>query len=175
MSKFAGFLGKGKGLMKNVGSEALPIIMTTAGVVVGQKFLDFKTLLPNAKPDSFFMKHEGLVKLSGAIIALAMFKKLPMPVRFMIAGIGVQGGIKAVRQYTMNDAGKAFMEQIGADSQYNDEINAAADKILSFAANTSNTSVSGNGKKLNTSNELRSNSQTGVSGMGADDEFDYAA
>lgn len=171
MSKFGAFKSKGKGLMKNVVSEGVPIIMTTAGVVVAQKFLDFKTLLPNAKPDAFYMKHEGLVKLGGAIIALAMFKKLPMPVRFLIAGIGVQGGIKAVRQYTMNDAGKAFMDQIGENNNYSDEINEAAAKILSFAANTSNTSVSG----PNTSNVLKANSNTGVSGMGMNDDDDLAA
>lgn len=169
MSKFAGFLGKGKGLAKNIGNEALPIVMTTAGVIVGQKFLDFKTLLPNAKPDSFFMKHEGLVKLGAAILALAMFKKLPMPVRFLIAGVGVQGGIKAVRQYTMNDAGKSFVDQIG---EYDNEINEAADKILKFAANTSNTSVAGGGP---TSTNLRVDSNTSVAGMGADEDYSPAA
>jgi hypothetical protein len=170
MSKFAGFLGKGKGMVKNIANEAIPILAVTAGVVGAQKFLDFKTLLPNAKPDAFYMKHEGLVKLGGAILLLSLpiAKKIPMPIRFVIAGIGVQGGIKAVRQYTMNDAGKSFVDQIG---KYDDEINEAAEKIRSFAANTSNTSVSGG---PDTSRVLQANSQTGVAGMGMND-YDYAA
>lgn len=168
--KFSGLLGKGKGFAKNAYAEGMPIVMTTAGVIVGQKFLDFKTLLPNAKPDAFYMKHEGLVKLGGAILLLAspLGKKIPMPVKFMIAGIGVQGGIKAVRQYTMNDAGKAFIDQIGA---YDDEINEAAKKIVQFAANTSNTSVAGD----NTSQTLKLDSSTAVAGMGADEDFSYRA
>jgi hypothetical protein len=114
------------------------------------------------KPDSPFIKHEGLIKLGAAVIALSMFgNKMPMPLKFIIAGVGVQGGIKAVKQYTMNDAGKSFIDSIG---KYDDEINEAAKKILDFAANTSQTGVSG----PNTSNALMTNSNTGVSGMGVD-------
>lgn len=173
MSKFAGFLGKGKGLVKNVANEAIPIAMITVGVVATQKFLDFKTLLPNAPVDAFYMKHEGLVKVAGSIILLSMpfAKKIPMPIRYAIMGVGVQGAIKAVRQYSTNaTTGKSFVDQIG--NQFSEEINEAAKKIKSFAANTSNTSVSG----PDTSQTLKLNSATGVSGMGISNEsMDYAA
>lgn len=172
MSKFAAFKTKGKDLMKNTVEEGKPILFTTLGVVAGQKFLDFKTLFPNAKPDSMLIKHEGLIKAGGAAVALAMWGKNMSPMmRFLIMGVGIQGGIKAVRQYTMNDAGKAFVEQIG-NTDYTSDINAAADKII-FAANTSDTSVAGPGG--DTSKVLQTYSNTGVSGMGMNDDYNEAA
>lgn len=173
MGKFSGMLGKGKGFGKSVMNEALPPLLITAGVVGSQKFLDFKTVAEKfnltVKPDSFFMKHEGIIKMGGVVVTLAMWKKCPVWLKWLLIGVAVQGGIKAVKQYTINDAGKSFIDYIGDGNNYSDEINEAAKQIIDFAANTSNTGVSGE----NTSTLLNAYSATGVSGMGSDNDYNY--
>lgn len=166
MSKFAGLLGKGKGIAGNIMKEAKPIVLTTTGVIAAQKFLDFKTLFPNVDKEKFFIKHEGLIKMGGVIVTLAMWKKCPDWLKWVLIGVAIQGGIKAVRQYTMSDAGKAFVEQIGA-GDYDQAIMDAANEIKGINEE-SKTGVAGTNfkKELNPSVNLVQYSNTGVAGMG---------
>lgn len=177
MAKFELFKGKAKDFGKGAMDAAKPILLGTTGVIVGQKFLDFKTLFPNVSPDKFFIKHEGLIKMGGVIVTLAMWKKCPELLKWLLIGVAIQGGIKAVRQYTMNDAGKAFVEQIGAGNFDKD--------ILALAAEIKNVTTqypTGVGApmdtKVNQSLEnnpavnLNMNAATSVGGMGFGDQFD---
>lgn len=178
MSKFSGLLGKGKGFAKNLGMAAYPIALGTGGVIASAKFLDFKTVFPNMKPDDFFIKHEGLIKVGAVVITLAMWQKCPSWLKYLLIGVAIQGGLKAVKQYTMNDQGKAFFDQIADKPDYSDEISAAAEKMLNFAANTSNTGVGKvhDAKKgADTSRALEVYSNTGVAGMGVENDFNWAA
>lgn len=175
MSKFAGLLSKGKGFGKGVMATAIPLGLTTAGVIAGQKFLDFKTIFPNVSPDKFFIKHEGLIKVGAVVVTLAMWQKCPEWLKYLLMGVAIQGALKAARQYTMNDKGEAFFEKIGA-GEFNDEIAKATQDIIDFAANTSNTGVGKvmDAKPNDTSKILQTNSNTGVAGMGVD-TYDWAA
>lgn len=154
MSKFNGIMSKGKGFAKNIGNVAYPIGLTTAGVVAAQKFMDFKTLFPNVAPDKFFIKHEGAIKVGGVIVTFMMWKNMPDYMRWLLIGVAVQGGIKAVRQYTTGSNGKSFVDQIGADDEYNAAIQAAANRVKILTEN--NVGVSGENEVI------------GVNGMGAD-------
>lgn len=178
MSKLKGLLGKGKGFMGSLVTEGTPIVLTTAGVIAGQKFLDFKTLFPNVKPDEFFIKHEGLIKLGGVVVTLALWKNCPVWLKWILIGVAIQGGIKAVRQYTMSDAGKAFVEQIG-EGDYDTAIMDAARSIHSITNEfkTGVADVEMGAKKFGTDMNKERNpavdlvqySNTGVSGMGMED------
>lgn len=134
MAKF-NFKTAGKDVMKS----AQPILLGTAGVIAGQKFLDFKTLFPNVDPNKFFIKHEGVIKVGGVVVALAVFKNLPEWAKYLLIGVAIQGGIKAVRTYTKNPEGKAFVDQIGAGA-FDAEINGLAAAVRN-ATNEFTTSV----------------------------------
>lgn len=171
MAKFELFKMKAKGFGQAAMQNGKPIIFGTVGVVAGQKFLDFKTLFPNVSPDKFLIKHEGLIKVGAVLVTLSIWKTAPEIVKWILIGIAIQGGIKAVRQYTTNDAGVAFINAIGAGNYDKD--------ILSLAAQVKNattefpTSV---GKLLDPAVDkrvektpavsLNNNSASGVSGMG---------
>lgn len=175
MSKLKAFGAKGKNIMTNVITNGKPIALATVGVVGAQKFLDFKTMFPNVDPNKFFIKHEGAIKLGGVVLTLSMWKNCPEWLRWILIGVAIQGGIKATRQYTMNAAGTAFVEQIGA-GKYDAEIAAAAREIQN-AATEFPTSVAGTSmfNENNPSVNLIQNSQTGVAGMGMNDnESAYA-
>lgn len=165
MSKFKDLVGKGIAVGKTVQqramSGAMPVMLTTAGVVAAQKFFDFKTMFPNVKPDNVVIKHEGLVKVGAVVVTLAVWKDCPDWLKWMLIGVAVQGGIKAVRQYTMNKEGKAIMEQIGAEDEYSAAIQAAAERIKSITTEHK----TGVGDVDGT---LRDNSVVGVGGMGSD-------
>ena len=174
MSKFKGLLGKGKGIASNAMAVAKPILLTTGGVVAAQKFLDFKQLFPNVKPDNFMMKHEGLIKVGGVVVTLAVWKNCPEWVKYLLMGVAIQGGIKAIKQYTMNKEGKAFIDNIGA-GKYDAEIEEAARQINALTTEFT-TQVAGTNKRveLNPAVVLSNYSDTGVAGMGMD-AFDLAA
>lgn len=169
MSKFDLFKSKGKGIAAGAMAAAKPILMTTAGVVGAQKFMDFKTLFPNVSPDKFFIKHEGAIKVGAVVVTLAMWKNCPEWAKYLLMGVAIQGGIKAVRQYSMGDAGKAFIEQIGAGA-YDEQIMALASDIKN-ATNEFPTGVAGSNMRfeLAPSVDLIRNSSTGVAGMGISD------
>jgi hypothetical protein len=173
MSKFQGLLGKGKAGMSGAIEQLKPIGAITAGVIISQKFFDFKTMFKDKKPEDAVIKYEGEIKLGGAAFLLSTVGKNWNPMlKFAIMGVGIQGGIKMVRKYTMNDAGKSFVEQIGQGG-YDPEIAAAKDDILKFAANTSNTGVNGPDDEMGRNKSILQNySTTGVSGPGV--ELDYA-
>lgn len=170
-AKFDLFKGKSKDLAKNAMTVAKPIVGVTGGVVVGQKFLDFKTLFPNMKPDNFLIKHEGMVKVGAVLVTLSLWKNAPEMVKWALIGIAVQGGIKAIRQYTTNDAGVAFINAIGA-GDYNQQILDLAAQVKN-ATNEFPTGVgSPQDPKVNQNVEknpavsLNVNSSSGVAGMG---------
>lgn len=183
MANLKGLLGKGKGLAKNAGAQVVPIVAIGGGVIAAQKFMDFKTLFPNVNPDKWFIKHEGVVKIGAVIVTLAMWQKCPVWLKYVLWGVAVQGVIKATRQYTMGDAGKAFFEQIGR-GDYDDAINKAAEDIKSLS-NEFETGVSGEDDELmsgvnkkvqrNPAVTLQMYSNTGVSGMGlVDSEYEMS-
>lgn len=174
----AKFKLKGKGFTKELMHNGQPILLTTAGIIGTQKFLDFKTLMPNANPDGFLMKQEGLVKLGGALIAVSAFKNMPPWLKFLLYGVAIQGAIKATKQMTTNkDTGKAFFESIG-NADLEEQINALADQVKDSVTTQYQTGVSGFGDALQNAGQLpetvslMQNSQTGVSGMGMNDSIE---
>jgi hypothetical protein len=174
MAKFELFKGKAKDFGKGVMEIGKPVLLGTTGVIVAQKFLDFKTLFPNVTPDKFFIKHEGLIKVGAVIVTLAMWKKCPELLKWLLIGVAIQGGIKAVRTYTMGDAGKAFVESIGAGEYDKDILSLAA--AVKNATNEFPTGVGSIADILNPKVDqklekspavsLNVNSSSGVSGMG---------
>ncbi len=177
MAKFDLFKGKAKDFGKGVMDNGKPILLGTAGVIVGQKFLDFKTLFPNVAPDKFFIKHEGAIKIGAIVVTLAMWKKCPDMLKWLLIGVAIQGGIKAVRQYTMNDAGKAFVDQIGAGNFDKDILSLAA-QIKNVTTQYPTTVGAPQDTKVNQALEnspavnLNMNSATSVGGMGFSDSDD---
>lgn len=140
--------GKGKDLVKNAQTTVVPVALTLGGMIAGQKFFDFKKLFPNMDPNNFMIKHEGVVKVGAVVLALTMTggfgdknKKIPVWAQWMLFGLALQGGIKAVRTYTANDAGVAFVDAIGRQST-DAEMEAAANYVIDQARNH-NTGVAG--------------------------------
>ena len=119
-----------------------------------------------ANPDAVFFKHEGLIKVGGAIITIAMWKTMPEWAKWLVIGVGIQGAIIAVKQYTKNKTtGESFVNQIGTED-YENAINSLAAEIKSVSEKE-RTSVG----DLGAQNELAFNSSTGVGsvqGMGMD-------
>lgn len=164
-----------KGMAKSAVANGKPIFLTTAGIIASQKFLDAKTFFPNVDPNKWFIKHEGAIKVGGVLVTLALWKKCPEMVKWLLIGIAIQGAIKETRVLTMSKEGKAFVDQIGA-GEYDEQINSMAEEIKKMAeadisgiTNNDYSSVAGN--DVNPSVLLMENSQTGVSGMGNDDDF----
>ncbi len=171
-SKYAAAKGHGKNFLANAKSPAMQIGLATAGVVASQKFLNFKELMKDqyAKdPNAIFFKHEGLIKVGGAIVTIAMWKTMPEWAKWLVIGVGIQGGIVAIREYTKDGTtGNSFVSQIG-ETQFNDAISSLAAEIKSVAEQ-SRTSVG--------ANELNRNSTTsvgniGMEGMGMGEGEDY--
>lgn len=159
----AGAKKHGKNFIANAKQPAMQIGLATAGVVAAQKFLDLKTIMKDqyAKdPNSIFFKHEGLLKLGGAIITIAMWKNMPEWAKWLVIGVGIQGGIIAAREYTKNAAGESFVKQIG-EAEYNEAINSLAAEIKSVAEE-SRTNVG----DIEGARELSRNSNTGVGDIG---------
>jgi hypothetical protein len=162
-----------KDIIGNAKQPAMQIALATAGTIGAQKFLDFQTLMKDKyakEPDSFIFKHEGAIKVGGAIIAIAAWKTMPEWLKWLVIGIGVQGAIKAVRQYTKDDKGETKVPQIGA-AEMDEAINSLAAEIKSVAEKE-RTSV-GNISDIGAS-ELQFNSATGVGGvmgMGMDESY----
>jgi hypothetical protein len=139
---------KGKDLLKVAQTSAIPIGLVLTGAIATQKFANFKTLFPNVDPENPFIKHEGLVKVGGVVVALTLTggfgpqnKKIPMWAQWLMIGVALQGGIKAVRTYTANDAGVAFVDALGRQST-DAEMEAAANYVINQARNN-NTGVAG--------------------------------
>lgn len=167
MAKFD-IKGIGKSAMET-GKVLLPV---TAGVIGAQKFLDAKTFFKDKDPNLWYIKHEGALKFGGVVITLAMWKKCPPMVKYLLYGVAIQGLIKEVRVLTTDTAGKTFVDQIGA-GEYDAAITQMAQDIQN-AANmngvdpiTQNiySSVAGIGM-IDPTVSLINNAQTGVSGMG---------
>src|SRR6185295_402269 len=130
-----------KGIMKSGMESGKVLIPVTAGIIAAQKFLDAKTLLPNQDPNKWFMKHEGAIKFGGVIITLAIWKKCPPLVKYLLWGLAIQGAIKEARTLTMNDQGVAAFTQIGSMGEYDAAIQKMAEEIKNAAAgNMSGTS-----------------------------------
>jgi hypothetical protein len=166
MKKFS-FKGHGKHIMQ----EIQPIALGTAGVIAAQKFLDFKTLFPNMAADNMLIKHEGLVKIAGVIVALSVAKKMNPMIKYALYGIAIQGGIKAVRQYTSNAEGTSFVTSIGV-AEFDEQIKSLAAEVKTVA-NEFGTSV-GAGVNRYWENSpavaLNKNAATSVGGMGMGDD-----
>ena len=151
------------GLAKRMKEPVLEIGLATGGVIAAQKFLDFKTLMPNVSPDKWFIKHEGLVKVGGVLVTMAIWKGMPHWAKWLLIGVAIQGGIKAVRTYTMGDTGKAFVEQIGdmdtALKQIAEEVKTSASREMNGIAGEGDGSTGvGN----------RGDGETSVGGLGWD-------
>ena len=173
MAKFSGLLGKGKGVAKNTMMNVKDIALITVGAIAAQKFLDFKTIFPNVDVNKWFIKHEGAIKVGAVVITIAMWKKMPVWLKFVLWGVAVQGALKEIRTLTMNADGKAFFDSIGA-GQYDAEIAEAAKRIEGITTEY-HSGVSGEeqgvGRTMNNPVvTLSHNAQTGVSGMGLGDE-----
>ena len=160
-----------KDFLNNAKDPAMKIALATAGTIGAQKFLDFQTLMKDkyAKdPNNFIFKHEGLIKVGGAIVTIAMWKTMPEWLKWLVIGLGIQGAIKAVRTYTKDDTGNSKVPQIGA-GEMEEAINSLAAEIKSVAEQE-RTSVGA-------SNELAFNSATSVGsssmGMGMDMNMNY--
>jgi hypothetical protein len=174
MAKFD-FKGIAKSGMEN-GKAILPI---TAGIIGAQKFIDFRTIFPKVDPNEWYIKHQGGIKFGGALVTLAMWKKMPVIMKWLLWGIAIQGAIQETKTLTVNKEGKAFFDGIGA-GEYNKEMEEMADNIKKLATErvsgpapiTDNnySSVAGMGAN-NPSVLLQMNSETGVNGIGSDDEY----
>ena len=167
-----------KGILKSGFVTVKDVALVTAGVIGTQKFLDFKTLMPQADPTKFYMKHEGFVKVGGVVIVLGLWKKCPPLIRMLLIGMAVQGAIKEIRQMTMNEKGEAMFTQIGAES-YDDAIRQMAEEIKKDASlkgpsitDQYSTGVNGIGRGAEVM-ALMNNSATtvsGISGIGMSNE-----
>jgi hypothetical protein len=163
---------------KKVWQEAQPILLGTAGVIASQKFLDFKKLFPNMDPTKPLIKHEGIIKVGGVLIALSMIKKVNPMLKYLLYGVAIQGGIKAVRTYTVNkETGVSFVDQIGA-GDYDAQIMSLAADVKTVAnefGTTVGTTHSGVNRfwETNPAVALNINASTGVGsmGMGMDEAF----
>lgn len=167
---------KGKGFTKNLMHDGKTVLLPTVGIIGAQKFLDFKTLMPNADPNGFMMKQEGLIKFAVPLIATSAMPKMPEWVKLLLYGVAIQGAIKATRQYTTNkDTGKAFVDQIGM-ADIENELKGIAEAVKKSVTTQYQTSVSGYGDALEGAGgfglpetvSLMNNSQTSVSGIGLD-------
>lgn len=174
----AGLKKHGKNFMVNAKQPAMQIGLATAGVIGTQKFLDFKTLMKDQyakNPDAIYFKHEGLIKVGAAIVTVAMWKNMPEWAKWLVIGVGIQGGIVAVRQYTKDKAsGESLVSQIGT-AEYESAINSLAAEIKSVAERE-RTSVGEIEDNMRGTNEMLLNSATGVGsvqGMGTDMSMSY--
>lgn len=163
-----------KQLLANAKTPAMQIGLAAGGAIAAQKWLNFKELFKDqyAKdPEGILFKHEGLIKVGGAIVTIAMVKTMPEWMKWLVIGIGIQGAIISVKQYTKDaTTGKSFVDQIG-DKEFEDSINALVDDIKQKSVAEQNRTGVGAG------NELSYNSNTGVGsvqGMGLNDnEYGY--
>lgn len=171
----------GKNFIVNAKQPAMQIGLATAGIVATQKFLDFKTLMKDQyakNPDAIYFKHEGLIKVGGAIVTIAMWKNMPEWAKWLVIGVGIQGAIVAVRTYTKNkESGQSLVNQIGT-AEYEEAINSLAAEIKSVAERerTSVGDIQDNITGVGAFNELQMNSATGVGGvqgMGTDMSMNY--
>jgi|GEM_PF-4398379 hypothetical protein len=102
---------------KEAGHTILEVGALTGGMIVSKKFLDFENLFKNqiAKDpkfeDSWFMVHEGAVKLVVGVAA-ATFVKNPYA-KFALVGLAVAGAIQEIRTVTSMH-GSPFFDAIGA-------------------------------------------------------------
>lgn len=153
---------RGKDLLSNAKDPAMKIALATAGAIGTQKFLDFQTLMKDKyaqDPNSFIFKHEGLIKVGGAIITIAAWKNMPEWLKWLVIGLGIQGAIKAVRTYSKDSAtNESKIPSIGM-AEMDEAINSLAAEIKSVAEHE-RTTVGELG-----ASELAFNSATGVGGV----------
>lgn len=139
----------GKDFISNAKTPAVMGGLIAGGAIASQKVLSFKTWMPNADPNAFYIKHEGGVKAVAGIATLAMWKGAPDWAKWLIMGVIVQGAIQEARVLSNNN-----LPQIG---ETDDEImQQAASELLDGKMN---------GRITDEYNSM-------VAGMGANDDDD---
>jgi hypothetical protein len=167
---------------KSLATEYLmPVALTTGGIIASRKFLSFDEIFKKkiatdpAFGTGFIMKNEGLIKVGGAGAIYAMFgKKLPPWARLLLLGIGMEGAIKQVGTWTTKTGTdgtmKRLFQPIGAG-----ESNEELDKLIAEGMKGPYDVPTGVGRiELNgpqSAFDLQMDAQTGVSGMGAKNDY----
>lgn len=168
--------GKKGDLMGTAKVTGMEILAISGGVLAAQKFADFKEVFKDqyAKdPQGMMFKHEGLIKVAAAIFAYHNSKNAPEIVRQLIIGLGIQGAILAIREFTKDPkTGESMFKTIG-QTDYDEAINALAAEVKSVAE-VDRTGVGSGEDEINMHGPDQSfDSQTGVGnvyGMGMDNE-----
>lgn len=165
---------------KNLSEPGAQMAVMTASILAAQKFADVKKIFPNVDPEKWYIKHQGLLKVGGVLITMAMWNKMPKEVRWILMGLAIQGAIQAAVQYTKGETGESFFQQIGNNNQRiatDEEMEAAAKEILD-ATNQYPSGVAGVVTNMPTgvgagygSQALEENATTGVAGMGMNGNF----
>jgi len=99
---------------KDSGRELIKIAIIAAAMLGSRKFLSFESFFKNMKPDSMWIKNEGLIKVGLAAILIPMVRNEYL--KAALLGIGLEGGVKAIRRFTMKN-GQFTMDAIGNQNQ----------------------------------------------------------
>src|SRR5687767_9593585 len=111
---FGNLKAVGKEIGKSAASDAANVALLLVGAVSSKKFFDFRTVFKNLPEDHWAIKHQGIIKFGVGLAALMFFsKKIPAWGKMLIYGLMFEGGLTAARQYTKDQEGKSFFEQLG--------------------------------------------------------------
>lgn len=112
-----------KKIQANLGRELGAGAATMGGMILSKKFLAPDLLLKNQPDDNFFKKNFQIIKALGAFTYLAATTEptgkgkkemTNIMIRRAILGIGLEGGITAIRKLTINEeTGEAFFDKLG--------------------------------------------------------------
>lgn len=144
-----------KSIGKNIGKDAMEVGLIMGGAIASRKFIDLDSLLKDQPADGFLRKHQGGIKAVAALsiaAALPANKKNDM-IRSILFGVAIDGALREVRTLTTDDAGTSWFEQIGninPDSEFPTGVSGANNEYV----------------------DLAQNSNTGVAGMGMNDDDD---
>jgi len=96
--------------------ELIKIGVIGAAMHASRKFFSFETFFPKMSPDNFLIKNEGIAKVAIAAFAIPMVKNKWL--KMALLGVGLEGGLKAIRRLTMKN-GEYTLDPIGnAQQQY---------------------------------------------------------
>jgi hypothetical protein len=124
----------GKDLMSTVATNGKIVGLVAGGAILSQKFLDFKeiaakfTSVETGSTLEKVLDHEGAIKVVGGMAALHFTRNTKLGkndmFKWVMVGVMLQGAIQEINVLTSDAAG-----QIGAESEIDKEMKAAAEKI----------------------------------------------
>jgi hypothetical protein len=154
-----------KSATKSVMTNGKEVALTVAGALVAGKFLNFDTMFAAQPPTSYMRKHQGAIKFLAATIGAGMVKS-SSPLRPLLNGVALEGGLRMVRAY----GGGTFFQPLGAenlmlegadDAELNEILEGADDDLMGSITSNYQEAVAG------PETDLTNNAASAVSGMPA--------